>query len=241
MPLPWLDSTDTRFPDINLALSNPNGLLAAGGDLSARRLLQAYSSGIFPWYEEDQPILWWSPDPRMVLSPGDLRISKSLRKALRKSSYQVTMDTAFSEVMTRCAAPRGDSTETWITDKMRCAYAELHETGIAHSVEIWSEENLVGGLYGVALGQLFFGESMFSLQNNASKIALVALVKQLQQWNYKLIDCQVSSQHLVSLGASEISRETFKVKLRELLPETGKEGPWEFSLGSSDSRGEWSA
>lgn len=226
MPLPWLDSPDSSFPDISLALSDPNGLLAAGGDLSPQRLLEAYSSGIFPWFEEGQPVLWWSPDPRMVLFPEDLRVSKSLYKVINKSHYTVTMDRAFSEVIACCAQPRGDSPGTWITDDMQAAYTQLFDAGHAHSVEVWSDGDLVGGLYGVALGQLFFGESMFSFQSNASKIALVNLVKQLQQWNYKLIDCQVSSEHLESLGAVEISRDEFRRQLHELLPRPGKDAPW---------------
>ncbi|MDA0281389.1 MAG: leucyl/phenylalanyl-tRNA--protein transferase [Proteobacteria bacterium] len=226
MPLPWLSSPQVGFPDINLALADPNGLLAAGGDLSPKRLIEAYSSGIFPWFEQGQPVLWWSPDPRMVLFPEDLRVSKSLQKVLNKSLYTVTLDEAFAEVIAYCAQPRGDSPGTWITDDMQTAYTQLFEAGHAHSVEVWRDGDLVGGLYGVALGQLFFGESMFSFESNASKIALVNLVKQLQEWNYKLIDCQVSSEHLESLGAIEISREEFRQQLHELLPRPGKVAPW---------------
>jgi len=226
MPLPWLSSPQASFPDISLALADPNGLLAAGGGLSPNRLLEAYSRGIFPWFEEGQPVLWWSPDPRMVLFPEDLRVSKSLRKTLNKSLYTVTLDEAFAEVIDCCAQPRGDSPGTWITDEMQTAYTQLFEAGHAHSVEVWREGDLVGGLYGVALGQLFFGESMFSFESNASKIGLVKLVKQLQEWNYKLIDCQVSSEHLESLGAIEISREQFRLQLHELLPCPGKAAPW---------------
>ena len=226
MPLPWLSPTEASFPDISLALADPNGLLAAGGDLSPKRLIKAYSSGIFPWFEEGQAVLWWSPDPRMVLFPEDLRVSKSLRKILNKPHYTVTLDEAFAEVITCCAQPRGESPDTWITDEMQTAYTQLFEAGHAHSVEVWRDGDLVGGLYGVALGQLFFGESMFSFENNTSKIALVNLVKQLQQWNYKLIDCQVSSEHLESLGAIEISREQFLQQLHEHLPCPGKAAPW---------------
>ena len=226
MPLPWLSSPQVGFPDINLALADPNGLLAAGGDLSPKRLIEAYSSGIFPWFEQGQPVLWWSPDPRMVLFPEDLRVSKSLQKVLNKSLYTVTLDEALAEVIACCAQPRGDSPGTWITDDMQTAYTQLFEAGHAHSVEVWRDGDLVGGLYGVALGQLFFGESMFSFESNASKIALVNLVKQLQEWNYKLIDCQVSSEHLESLGAIEISREEFRQQLHELLPRPGKVSPW---------------
>ena len=227
MPLPWLSSTGESFPDISLAMVYPNGLLAAGGDLSPKRLIEAYSRGIFPWFEEGQPVLWWSPDPRMVLFPEDLRVSKSLQKILNKPLYTVTLDEAFAEVITCCAQPRRGSPDTWITDEMQTAYMQLFEEGHAHSVEVWRDGDLVGGLYGVALGQLFFGESMFSFESNTSKIALVNLVKQLQGWNYKLIDCQISSEHLESLGAIEISREKFRQQLHELLPRPGKAPPWE--------------
>jgi len=226
MALPWLGSPNVSFPDIDSALSEPNGLLAAGGELSSARLLQAYRQGIFPWFEEGQPVLWWSPDPRMVLFPEDLRISKSLHKAMNKADYRVTMDTAFSEVIACCALPRGNSPGTWITAEIKSAYTQLFELGHAHSVEVWHAEELVGGLYGVALGQIFFGESMFSFRSNASKFALVRLVKQLQEWNYKLIDCQVSSEHLESLGAVEISRAEFRLQLQQLLPKTGQSAPW---------------
>ena len=227
MPLPWLSSTGESFPDISLAMADPNGLLAAGGDLSPKRLMEAYSRGIFPWFEEGQPVLWWSPDPRMVLFPEDLRVSKSLQKILNKPLYTVTLDEAFAEVITCCAQPRRGSPDTWITDEMQTAYMQLFDEGHAHSVEVWRDGDLVGGLYGVALGQLFFGESMFSFESNTSKIALVNLVKQLQGWNYKLIDCQISSEHLESLGAIEISRENFRQQLHELLPRPGKAPPWE--------------
>jgi leucyl/phenylalanyl-tRNA--protein transferase len=208
-------------------MADPNGLLAAGGDLSPKRLMEAYSRGIFPWFEEGQPVLWWSPDPRMVLFPEDLRVSKSLQKILNKPLYTVTLDEAFAEVITCCAQPRRGSPDTWITDEMQTAYMQLFDEGHAHSVEVWRDGDLVGGLYGVALGQLFFGESMFSFESNTSKIALVNLVKQLQGWNYKLIDCQISSEHLESLGAIEISREKFRQQLHELLPRPGKAPPWE--------------
>ncbi len=233
MSLPWLDSDESSFPDISQALVEPNGLLAAGGNLSPEMLLRAYSSGIFPWFEEGQPILWWSPDPRMVLEPADLYISKSLRKTLNRHDYEVTMDNAFPEVMACCAQPRGDFPGTWITDDMQYAYTQLFERGHAHSVEVWRAEQLVGGLYGVAIGQVFFGESMFSFESNTSKIALVNLVKQLQQWKYELIDCQVSSEHLESLGAKEVSRGEFSRQLQALLSRPGKNAPWNFSTNSA--------
>lgn len=230
MPIPLLNEDELDFPSIELALSEPNGLLAAGGDLSVERLLQAYRHGIFPWYESDQPILWWSPDPRMVLLPEDLKISKSLRKLLRRHPYTLSMDQDFTGVVQGCAEARQAASGTWITDEMQAAYCALHDAGFAHSVEVWSQQELVGGLYGVALGQVFFGESMFSREANTSKLALVALVKQLQQWKYKLIDCQVSSDHLLSLGATEISREQFKKKLLQLSSKTGKIGSWQFDI-----------
>ena len=230
MPVPWLNSPDSSFPDIGLAKIEPNGLLAAGGDLSPQRLLEAYSRGIFPWFEEGQPVLWWSPDPRMVLFPQDLRVSKSLQKTLNKSYYTVTCDEAFAEVIASCSQPRGGSPGTWITAEMQAAYTHLFKAGHAHSVEVWRDGELIGGLYGVALGQLFFGESMFSFESNSSKIALVNLVKQLHRWNYKLIDCQVSSEHLESLGAIEISREEFRQQLYELLPCPGKAAPWNIDI-----------
>ena len=228
MPIPLLDEHTLEFPSIELALDEPNGLLAAGGDLSIERLLQAYRHGIFPWYESDQPILWWSPDPRMVLLPEDLKISKSLRKLLRQHPYTLSMDQDFAGVVRGCAEARRDALGTWITDEMQAAYCALHDAGFAHSVEVWSQQELVGGLYGVALGQVFFGESMFSREANTSKLALVALAKQLQRWKYQLIDCQVSSDHLLSLGATEISREQFHQKLLQLSAKSGKIGQWQF-------------
>lgn len=230
MPLPWLDSEQTSFPDISRALAEPNGLLAAGGDLSTKRLLEAYSKGIFPWFEEDQPILWWSPDPRMVLFPDQLSISKSLQKALNKSHLEITMDQAFAEVMQCCAAPRGEASGTWITEEMHDSYCELFDKGHAHSVEVWNQGALVGGLYGVSLGRIFFGESMFSFESNTSKIALVNLVKQLRQWNYELIDCQVRSEHLETLGATEISRDEFDRRLQQSLKKPGQPAPWKFDM-----------
>ena len=228
MPIPWLGLTDIEFPSADHALDEPNGLLAVGGDLSVARLLNAYRNGIFPWYEDGQPILWWSPDPRMVLFPAQLKISHSLRKLLAKQAYTVSLDQAFSQVMQHCAAARRESTGTWITDAMRVAYTALHENGIAHSVEVWWKGELVGGLYGVALGQIFFGESMFSKADNTSKVALVYLVKQLLRWNFELIDCQVSSEHLLTLGAREVSRASFQQLLRRFVHAAGRPGRWQF-------------
>ncbi len=216
------------FPPVETALREPNGLLAVGGDLTPQRLLAAYYRGIFPWFNEGDPILWWSPDPRMVLFPGELKISRSLRKLLIKRQYQIFTDRSFTQVMEACAAPRSGQVGTWIHPQMIAAYSALHEMGLAHSVETWIDGELVGGLYGVALGKVFFGESMFSRQPDASKIALVHLVKQLQYWEYGMIDCQVRTSHLASLGAREISRTEFSQKLDVLITgiEPGKK--WNF-------------
>lgn len=197
------------FPDVEQALRDPDGLLAIGGDLSLTRLLSAYRHGIFPWYSDAQPILWWSPDPRSVLFPEELKIARSLRKTLKKERYQITFDTAFSDVVQQCAEPRDDDYGTWITDEMQQAYQRLHEAGHAHSVEAWYQNKLVGGLYGVALGKVFFGESMFARLTDASKVAFVTLVAHLRQWDFQLIDCQVETAHLNSLGARTIPRREF--------------------------------
>ncbi len=197
------------FPPVSQALDEPNGLLAVGGDLSPQRLLEAYRRGIFPWYSEGQPILWWSPDPRLVLFPSELRISRSLRKVINKGMFRITVDQAFPEVISACAGPREGEPGTWITSPMREAYLQLHRLGWARSVEAWHEGRLVGGLYGVAIGQVFFGESMFYRMANASKVAFVTFVEQLREGGCALIDCQVTTPHLLSLGAREISRTEF--------------------------------
>jgi len=207
--LPWLDEDSLAFPDPATALAVPNGLLAVGGDLRPDRLLHAYQRGIFPWFEEGQAPLWWSPDPRMVLFPPELHVSRSLRRFCRTTSLQLTSDQAFAAVMAACAGPRAGARGTWITAGMRNAYLSLHQQGYTHSVEVWNGSTLVGGLYGVALGQVFFGESMFSHSPNASKLALVRLAATLAQSGYRLIDCQVASPHLASLGARNISRSDF--------------------------------
>ncbi len=204
----WLDES-LEFPPAHEALKEPNGLLAAGGDLSPQRLIQAYRHGIFPWYSVGQPILWWSPDPRVVLFPDRMRVTRSLRKRARNAGFAVTMDQAFGAVMRACAAPRAGQDGTWITAEMIAAYERLFRLGIAHSVEVWRDERLVGGLYGVALGRIFFGESMFSREPDASKVALLWLCRQLVIWRYALIDCQVGNPHLTSLGAEELPREVF--------------------------------
>lgn len=216
------------FPPVESALSEPNGLLAVGGDLSPQRLLEAYCKGIFPWFNEDDPILWWSPNPRMVLFPNELKISRSLRKTLKKDYYQIRTDSNFTQVMHACAAPRKGQAGTWIHPQMVTAYSILHEMGLAHSVETWVDGILVGGLYGVSLGKVFFGESMFSLAPDASKIAFVHLVKQLQYWEFGLIDCQVKTGHLASLGAREISRVEFSQKLDTLITGFKPGKQWDF-------------
>ncbi len=231
-----LDNTQatTEFPDVEQAERDPDGLLAVGGDLSLERLVNAYSRGIFPWYSEGQPILWWSPDPRLVLFPEELHVSRSLKKFLRKTPFQVTMDQAFEQVMRACAAPRDDDSGTWILDDMLLAYVDLHRHCLAHSVEVWQEGELVGGLYGVALGRVFFGESMFSRRSNASKTAMVYLCQALQSWGYRLIDCQVRTEHLVSLGAREIPRREFTQLLQTWRSLPGHEGNWRQEIPKID-------
>jgi leucyl/phenylalanyl-tRNA---protein transferase len=207
--IPWLPP-EPVFPPVELALAEPNGLLAAGGDLSPARILAAYRQGIFPWYSAGEPILWWSPDPRMVLFPAELKISRSLAKVLRNKPYEVTLDTIFAEVIGACAGtPRDGQSGTWITAEMQAAYCKLHELGYAHSVEVWMAGKLVGGLYGMALGHAFYGESMFSWRTNASKIALAHLCLHLQRRGFGIIDCQMETTHLASLGARPIPRSEF--------------------------------
>jgi leucyl/phenylalanyl-tRNA--protein transferase len=200
---------ESPFPPAEQALDYPEGLLAAGGDLSPTRLVNAYRHGIFPWYSDDQPILWWSPAPRCVLYPQRVHLSRRLRRRYNQGRYSLTVDRAFPRVIEACAGPRKDQTGTWITDEMLAAYIQLHKLGIAHSVETWVDDELAGGIYGLSLGRIFFGESMFSKREDASKIALVALCRQLQQWNFTLLDCQVSNPHLLSMGAEEIPRAEF--------------------------------
>jgi leucyl/phenylalanyl-tRNA--protein transferase len=207
--LTWLQRDSLDFPPLNTALREPNGLLAAGGDLRPERLIRAYRHGCFPWFQDGQPILWWSPDPRTVLFPEQLHVSRSLAKVLRQQRYRVSFDQAFAEVIRACAAPRSYATETWITSPMQDAYIELHTRGIAHSVEVWRDNELVGGLYGLAMGKLFFGESMFSRADNASKVGFATLVKHLHAWGFVLIDCQMPTEHLISLGAQTITRAEF--------------------------------
>jgi leucyl/phenylalanyl-tRNA--protein transferase len=213
----FLIQNDQPFPPVELALAQPNGLLAVGGDLSPERLLEAYRHGIFPWFNEDDPILWWSPDPRMVLFPAEFKISRTLRKTLRNGNYEVHTDTAFEQVMRACAAPRNGQAGTWILEEMIAAYCELHRMGYAHSVETWMDGELVGGLYGMAIGSMFYGESMFCRRTDASKIALAHLARQLERHGFGMIDCQMNTPHLASLGAREIPRDDFINRLRELI------------------------
>lgn len=216
------------FPDPELALEDPDGLLAIGGDLSPQRLLTSYRMGIFPWYSEEQPILWWTPNPRAVLFPTNLKVSRSLRKVLRRHPFQVTLDSAFEAVVNSCAAPRKDGLGTWITPEMNTAYCQLHEMGFAHSVESWEADELVAGLYGIAIGKVFFGESMFTRRDNASKIAFIHLVRQLHAWGFGLIDCQVASGHLTRFGATEIPRRDFMGLLDDYCSHPGIPSPWRF-------------
>jgi leucyl/phenylalanyl-tRNA--protein transferase len=223
--IPWLQG-DAPFPDIETALADPNGLLAAGDDLSAERLLAAYRRGIFPWFSAGQPVLWWSPAPRMVLFPAELKVSRSLAKVLRNSAYEIRFDTVFQDVMRACAAPRPGQHGTWITDDMVNAYARLHSLGYAHSVETWVEGELAGGLYGIAIGGMFYGESMFMRRRDASKIALVQLVRQLATRGFGMIDCQMRTGHLASLGGREIPRTEFSQRLAELINYPLPTGHW---------------
>jgi len=207
--------------------AEPDGLLAVGGDLSTRRLLLAYSMGIFPWYADGQPILWWSPDPRLVLELKEFHISRRLRQTLRRGTFQVTFDQDFGGVIRACAAvERPGQDGTWITAAMEQAYIELHELGFAHSVESWIEDELVGGIYGVSLGRAFFGESMFSRASNASKVALATLVERLSAWDFHFLDAQVTTPHMLSLGAKEISRSMFLANLEQALQPSTRRGSW---------------
>ena len=208
MPIPFLAPDDdlTPFPSVSTALSEPNGLLMAGGNLSPQRLLAAYRAGVFPWYEAGEPILWWSPDPRCIIWPDKMRITRSLRKTLRSERFEVTENLAYREVMKQCGAPRKGSTGTWVTNEMIDAYCKLNAMGSAHSLEVWMGHRLVGGLYGIQMGNVFVGESMFSTERDASKVALVHLAN---CGKYKLIDCQLETAHLISMGAESVSRERY--------------------------------
>jgi leucyl/phenylalanyl-tRNA--protein transferase len=224
-----LDPNDPHapFPDTSMAEREPEGLLAVGGDLSVPRLLNAYRRGIFPWYSEGDPILWWSPDPRTVLTPGEIRVSRSLRKTLRRRLFAVTIDRDFDSVIEACAQPRPGGDGTWLLPEMISAYQRLHRQGWAHSVEVWRAGELVGGLYGVALGRVFFGESMFSRVSDASKVALVHMCRSLQRWGFALIDCQVVTGHLLHMGARQIPREHFNSILQRWATEPCRPGLWD--------------
>jgi len=211
----WLDANEIKFPELYLALKEPNGLIGIGGDLSIDRLLHAYSKGIFPWYNKDEPILWYSPDPRMVITPSTFHLSKSLKKTINSSKFVVSVNTVFIDVITHCQkVTRSGQPGTWIGDEMIHAYCALHEAGYAHSYEVFLDDKLVGGLYGVVLGDVFFGESMFSLVSNASKVAFAYL---LQNSHYQLIDCQVENKHLESLGAFKMPRDLFMQQLKAFV------------------------
>lgn len=215
------------FPDPEEA--DPDGLLAVGGDLSPQRLVNAYANGIFPWYSEDSPILWWSTDPRLVLLPDQLHVPRSLRRLLRKDAFSFTLDTAFDEVIRACAqSGRPEQDGTWLVEEMIEAYTELHELGVAHSVEAWQDGRLAGGLYGVSLGRAFFGESMFYRVPDASKAAFVILVRQLERWKFQLVDCQQTTEHLLRFGAFEMPRFRFLSTLRDALEFPDRKGPWRF-------------
>lgn len=209
----WLDPHRPAFPPLARALSEPNGLLAAGGQLAPEWLLAAYRRGIFPWFSPGDPILWWSPDPRMVLLPREFKCARSLRKTLRRGTFEIRCDTAFADVIAACAAPREPGGGTWITEAMQAAYREMHELGWAHSVESWQGDELVGGLYGMAIGKVFFGESMFARRTDASKAALAHLVRDLERRDFKVIDCQMNTAHLASLGGREVPRADFAALL----------------------------
>lgn len=223
--IPWIER-DQPFPPVETALREPDGLLCAGADLSLPRLVAAYRSGIFPWFSEGEPILWWSPDPRMALRCDDLRISRSLAKSMRNRGYAVKSDTAFAATLDGCAAPRDGQRGTWLVPAMRAAYRGLHEAGFAHSIETWRDGELVGGLYGVAIGRMFYGESMFSRATDASKVALVALVGELRRRRMPLIDCQMHTPLLASMGAREMPRARFLHEVRGLVNYPQPSGKW---------------
>jgi len=240
MTAPYLLSEFNKkdFPSVELALHEPDGLLALGGDLSVERLKSAYQQGIFPWYSEGQPILWWSPDPRMILEPQEIKVSRSLAKKIRQQNFHITFDKNFKGVISACAEARLEKgqhqDETWILDEMIEAYVKLHESGYAHSVECWQDEKLVGGLYGIAIGKVFFGESMFSRVSDTSKIAFVYLSKQLEQWDFKLIDCQVYTSHLESLGAKMIPRTQFIAALKQYALNSKNNNKWTIDKNITD-------
>lgn len=228
LPIRYISSADApdAFPDIDNACREPNGLLAAGGDLSRERLLYAYQHGIFPWYEDGQPILWWSPDPRCVLEPHEFHVAERFERWLRRTPFVITFNRAFDAVIKGCAGQRMGQHGTWITAEMRGAYSALHRDGWAHSVEVWNGESLAGGLYGLAIGKVFFGESMFSRESNASKCAMLALCRELTHCDFGLLDCQVVSPHLLTLGAVTMPRSEFRMMLESACPEQTRFNGW---------------
>jgi len=233
--IPFLLEADSHapFPPAQKASTYPDGLLAVGGDLSVPRLINAYSGGIFPWFSEGQPLLWWSPDPRMVFFTHRLRLSRRFRRSLRASPWTIRADTCFAQVIQQCAQiKRHGQNGTWITPSMQAAYNELHRCGLAHSIEVFADEQLVGGLYGVALGRMFFAESMFSIQSNGSKVALIALAQQLAAWGWPLIDAQVDNPHLRRMGAVSLSRTTFLQQVQYLLKQAQAPVPWTQRFGT---------
>lgn len=229
--LPWMNP-DEPFPPLENALREPNGLLCAGMDLSPERILEAYRHGIFPWFNPGEPVLWWSPDPRMVLVPSEIKISRSLNQRMKRGGYEIRVDTRFREVMQACAEPRDGQEGTWIVPAMLEAYTRLHLMGFAHSVETWIDGALSGGLYGMAIGRMFFGESMFSRKTDASKLALVHLCRQLDAWGFGMIDCQMETSHLASMGARPIAREVFIQEMNRLVELEPVHSPWRFDNAS---------
>ena len=223
--VPWIESA-LDFPSVNTALAEPNGLLCVGADLAPQTIIAAYSRGIFPWFSDNQPILWWSPDPRMVLFPAEFKVSKSLAKTVNRKLFEIRFDSAFAEVISACAEPRQQGGSTWIVPEMQVAYVQLHALGVAHSIESWRDGKLVGGLYGLALGRMFFGESMFARETDASKVALVALVDKLKRDGFELIDCQQETGHLASFGARPVARDNFVQRLKELINSNQINSAW---------------
>ena len=235
LDLPRLgDDPGAPFPPTSQALNSPNGLLAWGGDLHPRRLLAAYRAGIFPWYTEGQPVLWWTPAPRCVLVPGEVYLSRRTRRRYNSGRYRLSLDQAFTEVMAACAEPRAGESGTWITRDMLRAYRQLHEQGAAHSLEVWEGDELAGGIYGLSLGSVFFGESMFSRRTDGSKLALVALCRLLVRWGFALLDCQVGNPHLYRMGAQEITREGFELTLARNVDRQPSPRAWRESADFED-------
>ena len=225
--LPWLEQDQLWFPPAEQALDDPDGLLALGGDLSTERLKLAYRNGIFPWFSDDQPILWWSPSPRCVLFPEEIHVSRSLRRTLNRGYFTITADQAFPRIIRLCANTRAEG--TWITQDMIDSYGQLHKQGVAHSIEVWNPKGeLAGGMYGLAIGRCFFGESMFSLETNASKVLMVHLANQLRDWGYQIMDCQVESGHLLRMGARSIPRSEFLSILRTCVDSSPDHSDWGF-------------